>query len=262
MLFYLDKRPKTLFVSYGFGDVQWDEIGAIWKQAFVDFWSLVLNCSTFSIIRGCQCAFSLSDIKVRYKLLQPPSMTDSAGWVRSAAGAYRICHACCEAADSASLLHSLQVYEFIYFVTTHYAQLILLHIDRRKSKYILNMVVTGWLRGDRKVFTKVFLVLLNFQFKIWSWFISVYYRSINKKKVFFEKTAEAPTRRSALPADGDELHKNLATKHLQTLIRDACRGGLADVEEADIFEQRIATLENVSQFSAALLEIFEAIPKK
>jgi len=90
----------------------------------------------------------------------------------------------------------------------------------------------------------------------------IFFRSINKKTALFERTLDPPNRRSTLPFDGDELHKHMATKNLQNLIRETCRGGLAEVEEPDIFEQRVATLENVSQFSASLLELFEAIPRK
>ena len=87
-------------------------------------------------------------------------------------------------------------------------------------------------------------------------------RSINKKKALFERVVEPVSRRSTLPADGEELLRNMSIKHMQALVRDACRGSLAEVDEPDVFEQRIATLETVPQFSSALLEFFEAIPKK
>lgn len=89
-----------------------------------------------------------------------------------------------------------------------------------------------------------------------------FFSTINKKKVLYERVVEPVSRRSALPSDGDELLRNMSIKHLQTMIRDACRGSLAEIEEPDVFEQRIATLESASQFGAALLEFFRAIPKK
>ncbi|CAK8676632.1 unnamed protein product [Clavelina lepadiformis] len=87
-------------------------------------------------------------------------------------------------------------------------------------------------------------------------------KSINKKTALFQHVVEPPTRRIALPSDGDELHRAMAVKHMQALVREACRGGLANLPEPDIFEQRIAVLESVSEFCSALLEIHAAIPPK
>nr|CAB3225102.1 tyrosine-protein kinase BAZ1B [Phallusia mammillata] len=85
-------------------------------------------------------------------------------------------------------------------------------------------------------------------------------RSLNKKRNLQQN--DAPTRRSTLPSNGDELHLTLLRKHFTTMVNDATRGGLSTLPEPDVIQQRISIAETAAEFSTILLEIHSSIAPK